>query len=163
MERKMSKKILSIICIVFITISSVMSSASMVYASDNTEKRNLDTDSIQGVLEDESIRYIQAMPRGMYLQTGFSQISKAGDGLITAGGATYGQRVVDNISISVEVQKMTGGKWKTYEMWSVDKKNDSVVMTSKNFEVEPGMYRVVCIHSANTDSSSSSTNALYIS
>lgn len=159
----MRKKILGIICIIVISISSVMIVENEVYASEGILKGDLNVGNIQFTQETESKGYIQAMPRGMYLQTGFAEINRAGDGLITAGGATYAQRVVDDISISVEVQKMTGGSWKTYEMWSVDKKNDSVVMTSKNFKVEPGLYKVTCIHTANTDSSSSFTDSLYIS
>lgn len=155
----MKKKIISIICTVMLLAGNVAFAGNEVFAREE----NLDVDSIELAQGDESIGYIQIMPRGMYLQSGFSEISDAGNGKITAGGATMAQMEVENLSICVEVQKMTGGHWATYKMWTVEKKNESVILTSKTFEVEPGLYKVTCIHGANSDSSSSFTNGLYIS
>lgn len=155
----MKKKIISIICIVLLLSGNVTFLGNEVLAREE----NLAADSINLAQGDESIGYIQVMPRGMYLQSGFSEISKAGDGKITAGGATIAQMDVEDLSICVEVQKMKGGSWVTYKMWTVEKKNESSILTSKTFEVEPGLYKVTCLHSANTDSSSSFTDSLYIS
>lgn len=122
----------------------------------NSEIRLLD-ESIR-----ESVGQMQIMPRGQFLQSGYARISDAGNGKITAGGTTYAQMEVEDICISVEVQKLEGTKWKTYKMWNVEEKNKSVLTSTETFKVEEGYYRVVCLHIANSDISSSSTNGLFM-
>lgn len=62
----------------------------------------------------EQIGYITVQPRGVYLQSGFSKISKPGDGKITAGGNTTAQKVVSEVSIDVFVERKVNGSWKHY-------------------------------------------------
>ena len=47
--------------------------------------------------DDAEIGYITVQPRGVYLQSGYSQISKVGDGKIAAGGTTSAQKVVSEV------------------------------------------------------------------
>ena len=59
----------------------------------------------------EQIGYVTVQPRGVYLQGGFSKISKVGDGKITAGGNTSAQKVVSEVSINVNVERKVNGDW----------------------------------------------------
>ena len=158
----MSTKIRSFILIGILTIGSMLFPGNSIITSANENTYFNEEDNKLISVGDESIGYAQIMPRGMYLQGGYSRISKTGEGQITAGGATLAQMVVDEISIAVEVQKMDGGDWETVEMWSVEEKKESVILTSKTIKVKPGLYRVACLHSANADASSSFSDALFI-
>ena len=66
----------------------------------------------------EQIGYITIQPRGVYLQSGFSKISKPGDGKITAGGNTTAQKVVSEVSINVNVERKVNGNWEHYTSWT---------------------------------------------
>lgn len=111
----------------------------------------------------EQIGYITIQPRGVYLQSGFSKISKPGDGKITAGGSTTAQKLVSEVSINVNVQRKVNGSWKHYTSWTATKKNAIAVTSYKTLTVPKGYYyRVECVHYANSDVSSSGTNGLYI-
>nr|WP_294464241.1 DUF6147 family protein [uncultured Sellimonas sp.] len=111
----------------------------------------------------EQIGYITIQPRGVYLQSGYSKISKVGDGKITAGGNTTAQKVVSEISINVNVERKVNGSWKQYTSWTTTKSNAIALNSSKTLTVPKGYYyRVKCVHYANSDVSSSSTGGLYI-
>lgn len=104
-----------------------------------------------------------SLTRGIYLKSGSSSISDAGNSKITAGGRTVGQKVVDDISVGVKVQRKVDGSWKIYTTWSASKSNTAYVSTNKTFSVPSGYYyRVYCNHTANSDGSSSSTSGIWI-
>ena len=111
----------------------------------------------------EQIGYITVQPRGVYLQSGFSKISKPGDGKITAGGNTSAQKVVSEVSINVNVERKVNGDWEHYTSWTSTKKNAIAVTSYKTLTVPKGYYyRVRSAHYANSDVSSSATGGLYI-
>lgn len=111
----------------------------------------------------EQIGYITVQPRGVYLQSGFSKISKPGDGKITAGGNTTAQKVVSEVSIDVFVERKVNGSWSHYTSWTSTKNNAIAVTSYKTLKVPKGYYyRVKCVHYANSDVSSSYTNGIYI-
>lgn len=111
----------------------------------------------------EQIGYITVQPRGVYLQSGFSKISKPGDGKITAGGNTTAQKVVSEVSIDVIVERKVNGSWYHYTSWTTTKKNAIAVTSYKTLTVPKGYYyRVRSAHYANSDVSSSATGGLYI-
>lgn len=111
----------------------------------------------------EQIGYITIQPRGVYLQSGFSKISKPGDGKITAGGNTTAQKVVSEVSINVNVERKVNGNWEHYTSWTTTKKNTIAVTSYKTLTVPKGYYyRVKCVHYANSDVSSSISGGLYI-
>ena len=111
----------------------------------------------------EQIGYITVQPRGVYLQIGYSKISKPGDGKITAGGSTTAQKVVSEVSINVNVERRVGSSWKHYTSWTSTKNNTIAVTSYKTLTVPKGYYyRVKCVHYANSDVSSSITGGLYI-
>lgn len=111
----------------------------------------------------EQIGYITIQTKGAYLQSGYSKISKVGDGKIAAGGATNAQRIVSEVSINVNIERKVDGSWKHYTSWTVTKNNAGSVSSSKTLTVPKGYYyRVQCVHYANSDVSSSGTNGLYV-
>lgn len=111
----------------------------------------------------DQIGYITVQPRGVYLQSGFSKISKPGDGKITAGGNTTAQKVVSEVSINVNIERKVNGYWEHYTSWTTTKKNTIAVTSYKTLTVPKGYYyRVRSVHYANSDVSSSATGGLYI-
>ena len=111
----------------------------------------------------EQIGYITVQPRGVYLQSGYSKISKPGSGKITAGGSTTAQKVVSEVSINVNVERKVNGDWEQYTSWTSTKRNTIAVTSYKTLTVPKGYYyRVKCVHYANSDVSSSYTNGIYI-
>ena len=115
----------------------------------------LDTDSSEVT--------VGSMTRGVYLRSGSSTINNQGTGLIGAGGDTTANKVVDNISILVRVERLVNGKWVRYTSWSAAKEDTYYVSTSKVLSVPTGYYyRVWCTHYANSDSTHSYTDGIYI-
>ena len=111
----------------------------------------------------EQIGYITVQTRGVYLQSGYSKISKVGDGKITVGGNTTAQKVVSEVSINVNVERKVNGSWKHYTSWTSTKNNAIALNSSKTLTVPKGYYyRVKCVHYANSDVSSSITGGYYI-
>lgn len=103
------------------------------------------------------------LARGIYLKSGLSRIKKSGTGQIAAGGNTVGQTTIDKLGITVEVQRLVDGSWKTYTTWSVTEYGVPIVTTSKVLNVPKGYYyRVRCTHHANSDVSGSYTDGIYI-
>lgn len=113
--------------------------------------------------DDAEIGYITVQPRGVYLQSGYSQICKVGSGKIAVGGTTSAQKVVSEVSINVNVERKVNGSWEHYTSWTATKYNAVAVTSSKTLTVPKGYsYRVRSVHYANSDVSSSYTNGLYV-
>lgn len=88
----------------------------------------------------EQLGYITVQTRGVYLQSGYSKISKVGDGKITAGGNTTAQKVVSKVSINVNVERKVNGSWKHYTSWTSTKNNAIALNSSKTLTVPKGYY-----------------------
>lgn len=113
--------------------------------------------------ENESIVDMKVSTWGYYLKSGSSTLSKIGTGKIGVGGDTTAQRVVDEISVTVVVQRLVNGSWVNYHTWTAEKTNAAYVSTSKTLTVPTGYYyRVCCTHCASTNTGFSNTDALYI-
>lgn len=147
--RKKVKKIVSFLLAMALTLGLSLSvSGQMVKAAEEIQ---------------EEIGYTDIQTRGVYLQSGSSKISKPGAGKITVGGTTRAQKVVDTVSINVNVEKYVNGYWEHYTSWTVTKHDTVSVTTSKTLSVPKGYYyRVKSVHYANSDVSSSGTNGLYV-
>ena len=103
------------------------------------------------------------MSRGIYLKSGSSNIVRAGNGKIGAGGNTVGQKTVSKITVNVTVERLLNGKWAYYTSWTETNYNSVYVSSSKTLSVPTGYYyRVYCIHYANSDVSDSYTDGIYI-
>ncbi|MCI8639794.1 MAG: hypothetical protein HFG41_11840 [Coprococcus sp.] len=114
--------------------------------------------------DDESSEVtVGPLTRGVYLKSGSSSIVKQGTGKIAAGGNTIGQTVVSKISVGVIVERLVNGRWQAYTSWTATKYDSAVVSTSKVLTVPTGYYyRTCCNHYANSDSSGSYTDGIYI-
>ena len=147
--RKKVKKMVSFLLAMALTLGLSLSvSGQMVKAAEE----------LQG-----EVGYTDIQTRGVYLQSGSSKISKPGDGKITVGGTTRAQKVVDTVSINVNVERKVDGRWKQYTSGTVTKQDTISVTTSKTLAVPKGYYyRVKSVHYANTDVSSSATGGLYV-
>lgn len=113
--------------------------------------------------EDYSEGVIEALPWGTYLKSGNSTVANAGNGKVSAGGATVGQKVVSEIKVAVRLQKLVNGNWQAYRFWSAANTNSAYVSLTKTVSVDRGYYyRVYSTHTAGGETSSSSTNGIYI-
>ena len=145
------KKIVSCILATVLTVGTVCYPAKTVFASEiNAEKT-------------KSEGYAEVAPYGQYLQMGKSDITKVGTGKIYAKGRTIAHTTVSKISVGVRVERLLGNAWVQQDYFSASKTNTNTVASSKTLTVPIGyFYRVKSIHGANTDSSSSWTEGLYI-
>lgn len=99
--------------------------------------------------------------RGAFLQSGTSQLSKIGSGLIRASGATNAH-IETNISVYVRVERLMNGSWQVYASWG-ESKNGTSITSFRDLRVAKGyFYRVHCNHYAGSDASSSYTDGLFI-
>ena len=154
------KKGISMILMLVMILSLGMAGTMQVEAAD-------DLVCVDGsyLLDDveESVGEMEISTWGYYLKSGTSTLSEIGTGKIGVGGSTTGQRIVDEISVYVKVQRLEDGIWRNYHSWSVEKTNAAYVSTSKTLTVPTGYYyRVCCTHYAGSDSGASNTDALYI-
>ena len=115
--------------------------------------------------EEESVGYAGAMTRGVDLLVGYSKSVRLGPGLLYAGGSTIAARIVDEVGIAVMVERAQEGddSWTFYDSWTKFNHNIDKVSDNRRLEVEGDYYyRVRCVHSANSDMSSSFTDGVYI-
>lgn len=151
------KKLVSVVMAMIMVLSLGMSvnaqAADELVCIDGSYLLNTDSSEVT----------VGSMTRGVYLKSGSSTINKQGTGRIGAGGDTTGQKVVDNISVLVRVERLVNGKWVRYTSWSAAKENAYYVNSSKILSVPTGYYyRVWCTHYAGSDSTESYTDGLYI-
>jgi len=154
----MKRRCLSLVC-----VFALLFSLSAVDVRASEERAMVDGSYLTH--EDESTGETTLITRGDYLNVGTSKVSKAGTGIINAGGTTTAKRVVSEVGITVVVERLKSGSstWTYYRTWSAEKTNTSLVSSSKNLTVAGGYYyRVRSTHWANSDVSSSSTNGVYI-
>ena len=105
---------------------------------------------------------MQLQSWGVYLSSGTSVINDAGGGKIGAGGTTNA-RVKCQVSVNVIVERKVNGSWVRHTSWSATNYNALVATTGKTLSVASGYYyRVLCVHNAATDTSSSYTGALWM-
>lgn len=114
---------------------------------------------------EESIGYATGKTRGEDLMTGYSKVVRLGPGKLYAGGTTIAAHTVQEVGVSVIVERAQEGdeSWETYDGWQKYNENTDRVASNRTLDVEGGYYyRVRCIHSANSDVSSSFTNGVFI-
>lgn len=154
------KKVIAMVLALIMSVSLGMVGEMQVQAAD--ELVSVDGSYLLDDV-DESVGDLKISTWGYYLKSGSSSISKIGTGKIGVGGDTTGQRIVNEISVTVSVERLVNGKWYTYHTWSAEKTNAAYVSTSKTLTVPTGYYyRVVCSHYAASDTGYSNTDALYI-
>lgn len=115
--------------------------------------------------EDESVGYTEKIMRGEDLLTGYSKCVNLGPGKVYVGGTTLAAHTVNEVgaAVSVERTKDADHQWEGVTAWQKYNENADRVSTNKTLDVEGGYYyRVVCVHWANEDMSSSYTDGVYI-
>lgn len=157
----MKKKILSAFCIALLVLSMPFFSTGKVQAA--ADEPVLDGSVL--TQEEESIGYDTKITRGVDLLTGYSKVVRLGPGKIYAGGTTIAAHVVEDIQVSVIVERAQKGDtyWTFYDGWHKGSSNTDRVGSNRTLEVEGGYYyRVRSTHSANSDMSSSFTDGVYV-
>lgn len=114
--------------------------------------------------EENSLVGHASVPRGVYLASGDSYISKVNSYTIGVGGITNAAVRCDvSITLIVERYNMQTDGWQFITSWDQTNDDAFTAAISKKLIVDSGYYyRVKCYHYAGSDSSSSWTNALYV-
>lgn len=121
-----------------------------------------DVDISEIMTEESLVSYAELVMRGIYLMEGYSVINDAGNNKIGAGGSTTAA-IPCKVSVNAIVEKKVDGSWVRYTSWTVTNTSALTATASKTLSVTSGYwYRVRCVHSASTDTSSSYTGALYM-
>ena len=155
----MKKKILSLCCAFLLTAGLF----GISYGEVRAEQPMIDGSYLTH--EEEAVGSNVGVTRGEYLLTGYSKVVRLGPGLIYAGGSTIAAEIVDEVGISVMVERAQLGdtEWQYYDSWQKYNQNTDKVSDNRRLVVEGDYYyRVRCTHSANSDMSSSFTNGVFI-
>lgn len=157
----MKKKLVSVIGAVVLMMSLAVGVGIPAHAEDGQPL----VDGSYLTNDTESTGHAVLKTRGVDLQAGYSKAARLGPGKLYAGGSTIASHDVESIQVSVVVErcKEEGDEWEFVDSWHKEKKDATVVNSSKTLEVEGGYYyRVRCTHSAGNDMSSSYTNGIFI-
>lgn len=155
----MKKKILSLCCALLLTAGLF----GISYGEVRAEQPMIDGSYLTH--EEEAVGSNVGVTRGEYLLTGYSKVVRLGPGLIYAGGSTIAAEIVDEVGISVMVERAQLGdtEWQYYDSWQKYNQNTDKVSDNRRLVVEGDYYyRVRCTHSANSDMSSSFTDGVFI-
>ncbi len=113
--------------------------------------------------DDALIGYAQNQTWGVYLSGGNSIINKISSTKVGAGGSTNAKVKCTVKVTAILERKDTDGLWARVTSWNQTNTNAYSVVTSKSVTVATGYYyRVRCYHYAGSDTTSSSTNALWM-
>ena len=154
----MKKKLLTIV------LAGILCATSFCGVSIKSNAEELEaTVSYESLLTANAlVGYTTSQTRGVYLVEGSSIINDAGGGKIGAGGITTASMAC-SVSVNVIVERKVNGSWVRQTSWTASKASSLFVNTGKTLSVASGYYyRVRCLHSAGTDSSSSYTGALWM-
>lgn len=157
----MKKRALSVCCTFLLLIGMLLTSANNALAA--SEDPILDGSYLTH--EEESIGYATPFTRGADLTVGYSKCVRLGPGKIYAGGTTIAEHEVDNIRVSVVIERAKEGdtSWTYYDNWYKKNENADRVSSNRTLYVEGDYYyRVRCVHSAHLDVGESFTNGVYI-
>lgn len=161
----MKKKYVSLIIVFCICVCSFVSYSVDVLAMGEYETSEIENDiNYSGVTNNNLLVGYATIPRGIYLASGNSSISKQSSYQIGASGITNAAVRCDvSITTIVERYNMETDRWAFITSWTASKENAFSAAISKSLVVDSGYYyRVRSLHYAATDASSSYTNALYV-
>ena len=153
-NRVLSLLLAMVVCVVGIVNMKIEVKAEVT--SEDVELSDIETD---GAL----IGHAQNQTWGVYYSDGYSIINRMSSTKVGAGGVTNA-----NVKCRVQVnaileRKNSSGTWVRVTSWLQTNENAYSAVISKSVTVSTGYYyRVRSYHTAGSDSSSSSTNALYM-
>ncbi len=157
----MKRRLLSFCCTLMMLVGIVTNSA--VDSQAASDEPMIDGSYLTH--DDESVGYDTKKTRGEDLLVGYSKCVEVGPGKFYGGGSTIATHTVDEVGVGVSVERAQKGDdhWEGYDAWLKFNNNADRVSSSKMLDVEGGYYyRISCIHSANSDLSTSFTNGVYI-
>lgn len=153
------KKKLTMILLAFVLCTTSLFTVDMIANAEETGEE-VKYESL--LTEDALIGNMQSQTWGVYLVDGTSVINDAGGGKIGAGGKTTAAKYC-KVSVNVVVERKVSSSWARVTSWTATNASALLVTTGKTISVASGYYyRVRCVHSASTDTSSSCTGALWM-
>lgn len=151
--------------IITLLLAFILCVTGMISWNMETKAETVDEDIAWSELmtEDAIAGYSQNQTWGVYYSDGYSVINKISSSKVGAGGVTHANvKCTVSVQAILEKQNASGG-WGRVTSWVQTNQNAYSAMISKSVTVASGYYyRVRCYHNAGTDSSSSSTSALWI-
>jgi hypothetical protein len=161
----MRKKINSIIIVIGMCMTLFMSYDTSVKAQEKEKTTGTEENIDYSYFTENNALYGYAnVPRGVYLLSGDSVISKINSYTIGVAGKTNAALKCDvSVTTIVERYNLETDRWGFITSWTASKENAFSAAISKSLVIDSGYYyRVRSLHYAGTDSSSSYTNALYV-
>lgn len=155
------KRLMSLCCAVALMIG--MTLAASVEGQAAATLKEIDGSCLTH--DRESVGYDTKITRGEDLLTGYSKCVVLGPGEVYVGGTTIAAHTVNEVGLSVIVEraKEEDTEWSYYDNWSKFNQNSDRVSSNKALLVEGDYYyRVRCTHSAGGDMSGSFTNGVYV-
>ena len=151
----MKKKLMALLLVMAFAMTGICAGNVEVQAEE-------DYDVSYVALENALIGYTENQTRGVYLMDGYSIINDAGNGRIGCGGETNAAKRC-TVSANVVVEQKVNGSWTRISSFSKTSENALSVTVSRYLYVAGGYYyRARTMHYAGSDSSASSTNALWM-
>ncbi len=151
----MKKKLMAFLLVMIFAMAGICAGKMEVQAEE-------DYDVSYVALDNALIGYTENQTRGVYLMDGYSIINDAGNGRIGCGGETNAARRC-TVSANVVVERKVDGSWLRVTDFSKTSENALSVTVSRYLYVAGGYYyRARTMHYAGSDSSASSTNALWM-
>lgn len=149
----MKKRVLSIICSLFVLCSMVLSVPMSTGAQEDSSEVIVDGSALT---QDDYSKgtSVNSMLRGKHLMDGESAISKAGIGRIYVYGQTTANHEVDYVAVLMYVERLdeSDEKWGHVEGYVMDARDTYYVNVDDTLRVERGYYyRVHCDHIAGND------------
>lgn len=161
----MKKRTLALAMAVCLCVASIFSLDLCVLAQESEPVVGTEEDIDYSYFTPLNSLYGHAViPRGVYLISGDSAISKISSYKIGASGVTTAAvRCTVKVAVIVERYNMQTDGWQFITSWQAENTNAFTAAISKSLVIDSGYYyRVRCLHYAGSDSSSSCTNALYV-
>lgn len=153
----MKKKILKSIIICSLSVIAILSNH---VTSNASTIKSTPIEFSYLMTNDALISYSDVQPYGVYLLNGSSIINRMGTGKIGWGGATNAA-IRCKVSITSMVERKTSTGWAFVTAYTQTNQNAFSAMISRSLYVSTGnQYRVRSTHYANTDVSTSFTDAL---
>ena len=155
----MKRRIITLLLAVVLCVTGMISWK----AEANAETVGEDIALSELMTEDALVGYSQSQTWGVYYSDGYSVINKISSSKVGAGGVTHANvKCTVSVQAILERQNSSGG-WGRVTSWVQTNQNAYSAMISKSVTVASGYYyRVRCYHDAGTDTSTSSTGALWI-
>lgn len=155
----MKRKFIILLLAFSLCVTGVSAGSTTVHAEVEEE----DVDMSFLLTENALVGHMDSCTYGVYLLDGISIINDAGGGKIGAGGITTAARTCNVTINSIVERKTSSGTWARVISWVAKEEYDDMVAISRTVTVgKYNYYRVRSIHSANSDVSSSCTDALYV-